>query len=95
MQTYLPNKYHLTDLHKEIDFFDRKIAHCRAYEKFEFESQRIAALGTLHRKRRNLVKLAMSFSSAGIEYDPRFLPRSLAVGADGQIMETSEESSID
>lgn len=94
MQTYLPNKYHLVDLHKEIDLFDRKITYCRQYEKFEYESERTAALGKLERKRQSLLKLAMSFSSLGIEHDPRFLPRSLVVGADGRITEVPKESPV-
>lgn len=92
MQTYLPNKYHLVDLHKEIDLFDRKIAYCRRYEKFEYESERTAALAKLEKKRQSVVKLAMSFSSLGIEHDPKFLPRTLVVGSDGKITESREPS---
>lgn len=87
MQTYSPTKYHLVDLHKEIDLFDRKIAYCQQFEKFELESERASALGKLQKKRLSLVKIALSFSQQGIEFDPRFLPRSLAVDADGQVIE--------
>jgi hypothetical protein len=92
MQTCLPNKYQLMDLHKEIDLFDRKIAHCQQFEKFEFESGRTAAVQKLQRKRQTLVNLAMSLSRSGIEHDPKFLPRSLALDADGQIMEALDRS---
>ena len=92
MQTYVPNKYNLMDLHKEIDLYDRKIAYCQQFEIFEFESERAATVKKLERKRQSLVKLAMNYSSLGIEHDPRFLPRSLVVGADGQITEASPQA---
>ncbi len=88
MQTYSPNKYHLVDLHKEIDLYDRKIAYCQQFEKFDSERERDAAVLKLQRKRSSLVKLAMSFSSQGIEHDPKFLPRSLSIGEDGKVSET-------
>lgn len=71
------NKYHLKDLHQEIDLFDRKIAHCRNYEKFESEDVRSIALQKLMTKRQRLVKLAVEMASNGIEYDHKELPRSL------------------
>ncbi len=87
MQTYSPNKYHLVDLHKEIDLYDRKIAYCQQFEKFDSDRERTSALGKLQKKRSSLVKLAMSFSSQGIEHDPKFLPRSFAISEDGTISE--------
>lgn len=87
MQTYSPTKYHLADLHKEIDLFDRKIAYCRQFEKFDAESERASALSKLQKKRLSLLKIAMSFSDQGIEFDPKSLPRSLAVDANGKITE--------
>lgn len=81
----------MIDIHKEIDLFDRKIAYCRQFEKFDAESERTSALSKLQKKRLSLVKVAMSFSSQGIEYDPKFLPRSLAVGEDGQITEAPQQ----
>jgi hypothetical protein len=77
----------LIDLHKEIDLFDRKIAYCQQFEKFDGENERASALSKLQKKRSSLVKIAMSFSTQGIEYDPKFLPRSFALGADGQILD--------
>lgn len=90
VQTYSPTKYHLIDIHKEIDLFDRKIAYCRQFEKFDAESERASALSKLTKKRLALVKIALSFSSQGIEYDPKFLPRSLAIDANGQIAEAPQ-----
>ncbi len=90
MQTYSPTKYHLADIHKEIDLYDRKISYCRQFEKFEFESERTSALGKLQKKRQSLVKTAMSFSQQGIEFDPKFLPRSLTVDANGQVTEAPQ-----
>ncbi|ABF39255.1 hypothetical protein Acid345_0250 [Candidatus Koribacter versatilis Ellin345] len=87
MQTYSPNKYHLVDLHKEISLYDRKIAYCQQFEKFDSDRERSSALGKLQKKRSTLVKLAMSFSSQGIEHDPKFFPRSLSIGEDGTISE--------
>lgn len=91
MQTYSPNKYHLVDIHKEIDLFDRKIAYCKQFEKFDLESERDSALGKLRRKRKGLVKLAFDFSGRGIEHDPKFLPRSFVVGENGTITEQPEQ----
>jgi hypothetical protein len=90
VQTYLPTKYHLADLHKEIDFFDRKIAYCLQFEKFELESERASAVGKLQKKRQSLVKVAIAFSRRGIEFDPKFLPRSLAVDEHGNVIEASQ-----
>jgi hypothetical protein len=92
MQTYSPTKYHLVDLHKEIDLFDRKIAYCQQFEKFDGESERVSALSKLQKKRSSLVKIAMTFTSQGIEYDPKFLPRSFAIGSDGQITEAPQKA---
>lgn len=76
MQPHL-NKYHLKDLHREISLFDRKIAHCRDYEKFESEEMRSTTLQKLINKWQRLVKLAVEMAGNGIEYDPKELPRSL------------------
>lgn len=92
MQSYSPTKYHLADLHKEIDLFDRKIAYTRQFEKFELESERVSALGKLQKKRQSLVKLAMSFSQQGIEFDPKFLPRSLTVDEHGKVSEAPPQA---
>jgi hypothetical protein len=89
VQTYSPTKYHLADLYKEIDLFDRKIAYCRQFEKFELESERASALGKLQKKRQSLVKTALSFSQQGVEFDPKFLPRSLSLDEHGKVTEAS------
>jgi hypothetical protein len=70
------SKYALKELHKEIDLFDRKIAHCQAYEKFDSELARAAALHKLVTKREALVKTALAMASRGVECDPKYLPRS-------------------
>ena len=77
MQARPPSKYHLKDLHREIDFFDRKISYCQNYEKFDSDLERESACHKLVTKRGNLVKLAAAMASQGIEYDPEQLPRSL------------------
>jgi hypothetical protein len=78
MQVKPASKYELKDLHKEIDFFDRKIAYCQAYEKFDSEPARAAALRKLVTKRESLVKTALDAVQRGIECDPRYLPRSFS-----------------
>ncbi len=71
------SKYDLKDLHQEIDFFDRKIAYCENYEQFGSEEKRATALRKLTTKRESLVKSALDAVCRGIEFDPKYLPRSL------------------
>ncbi len=77
MRTHPANKYHLRELHQEIDLFDRKIAHSSSFEKFDSEDQRAEEIQKLQTKRDALVKVASDLVSKGIEYDPKDLPRSL------------------
>ncbi len=84
MQTYHPNKFSLQDLYKEIDLYDRKIAHSLNVEKFDLGSERTAAVGKLRRHRQQLVKIAMKFAGEGVIFDPKFLPRSFVQGTDGK-----------
>jgi hypothetical protein len=76
MQSPPASKYHLKDLHREIDLFDRKIAYSQSYEKFDSEYERESAVQKLITKRQSLVKMAAAMASQGIEYDPKELPRS-------------------
>jgi hypothetical protein len=78
MQTKSACKYDLKDLHQEIDFFDRKIAHCQDHQKFDSELARAGALQKLVTRRGTLVKNALEISSRGIECDPKYLPRSFS-----------------
>ena len=77
MQAKPASKYELKDLHREIDLFDRKIAHCQSYAKFDSEQDRAAAVHKLETRRQTLVKKALDAVSDGIECDPQYLPRSL------------------
>jgi len=77
MQARPPSKYHLKDLHQEIAFYDRKIAYCRNFEKFDSEEERSLAVGKLARKRTTLVESAAEMTSAGVQCDPGQLPASL------------------
>lgn len=77
MQPKSESKYHLRDLHAEIDLYDRKIKHCETYERFESESDRAAAVAKLVAKRALLTKNALAMVESGIEYDNSTLPRSL------------------
>ena len=92
MQTYHPNKYSLEDLYKEIDFYDRKIAHCLTLESFDLPSERSAAVGKLRRQRQALVKVAMKFAGEGVAYDPKHLPRSFVQDLDGKLSEVAAAS---
>ena len=86
MQVSSDNKYALKDLHQEIDLFDRKIAYCQNYEKFDSENARAAALQKLATKRESLVKNALSMASRGVVCDPKYLPRSFkAQAANGEV----------
>jgi hypothetical protein len=76
MQSPLASEYQLIDVHKEIDLFDRKIAYCQNYEKFDSEVARASALKKLGTKRASLVKVAEGLASQGITCDPKYLPRS-------------------
>jgi hypothetical protein len=77
MQIRPPSKYHLKDLHKEIDLFDRKIEHCEHHAKFDSEEDRASALQKLVTARQKVVKAAAAMVSQGIDFDPAQLPRSL------------------
>jgi hypothetical protein len=77
MQARPPSKYHLKDLYQEIAFYDRKIAYCRNFEKFDSEEERSLAVGKLARKRTTLVESAAEMTSAGVHCDPGQLPASL------------------
>ncbi len=76
MQARPDSKYALQDLHEEIDLFDRKIAHCRNYERFDSEHARETALQKLITRRETLVKTALAMAGRGVECDPKRLPRS-------------------
>ena len=77
MQVRPPSKYHLKDLHKEIDLFDRKIEHCQHHAKFDCDEDRAAALQKLMTGRQKVVKAAAAMVSQGIDFDPAQLPRSM------------------
>jgi hypothetical protein len=77
MQARPASKYHLKDLYREIGFYDRKIAYCQNFEKFDSEEERSRAVEKLTKKRKTLVQAAAEMAGAGIECDPSLLPPSL------------------
>ena len=83
MQAHSENKYHLLDLHKEIDLFDRKIAHTKNIESFDSEDRRSSAVKRLETKRTALVAAAVDLANKGVEFDPKSLPRSFKAASDG------------
>ena len=77
MQARPASKSHLKDLYQEIGFYDRKIAYCQNFEKFDSDEERAKAVEKLTKKRQTLVQSAAAMASAGVECDPSLLPRSL------------------
>ena len=77
MQARPASKYRLKDLYQEIGFYDRKIASCQNFEKFDSEEQRSRAVEKLVKKRKTLVQSATAMASAGVECDPNQIPRSM------------------
>jgi hypothetical protein len=71
-----PSKYELKELHRQIDLYDRKIAACESFEKFDSEVARASSRQKLVNKRERLVKSARAMESLGVEYDAAQLPRS-------------------
>ena len=76
MATHPANKYHLKEVHQEIDYLDRKIAYAQTLETFVSDAEREAALKKLHLKRNPLVKAAKNLAEQGVEWDAKDLPRS-------------------
>lgn len=74
--THPPTKYELRELHRQIDLYDRKIAACESFEKFDSEMERASSRQKLVNKRERLVKSARVMENLGVEYDPAQLPRS-------------------
>jgi len=77
MQARPASKYHLKDLCQEIAFYDRKIAYCQQFGKFDCEEERTKEVEKLTKKRKTLVQSAADMAIAGVEYDPSQLPASL------------------
>jgi heme oxygenase len=76
MVTHPANKYHLKELHQEIDYFDRKISYAQTLEKFASDADRDAAIKKLHLKRDRLAKAARDLADNGVEWEAKDLPRS-------------------
>jgi heme oxygenase len=80
------NKYHLKEVHQEIDYLDRKIAYAQSLEKFNSDEERELALKKLATKRGTLVKVARDLAGKGVEWDAKDLPRSFSKEtADGAV----------
>ncbi len=76
------NKYHLKDLYREIDLFDRKIAHSEIHAVFATEELRLVEIKKLRTKRGTLVKVAAELVSEGIGFEQKDLPRSFKTADD-------------
>ncbi len=72
----IADKYVLKDLYQAIDLYDRRIAYCQNYEKFDSDQARSSALHKLVTGREAAVKTALAMAGRGVECDPKYLPRS-------------------
>jgi hypothetical protein len=70
------SKYHLKNLHAEIDLYDRRLAHLLKFEVFATEAARAAATRKLNLKRDPLVATAKRLAAEGVEFQLSELPRS-------------------
>jgi hypothetical protein len=70
------DKYFLRDLHQEIDFYDRKLAHMSQFAEFASPEDRELAEKGLRAKRAPLEKTALALVASGVKYDEKDLPRS-------------------
>lgn len=78
MAKHPANKYHLKELHQEIDYLDRKIAYAQTLERFDSEADREAAIKKLRLKRDPLAQAAVELAEQGVEWEAKDLPRSFA-----------------
>jgi hypothetical protein len=76
------DKYFLRSLHREIDFFDRKLAYLDKYVDFANSEDREEAEGKLLQKRAGLEKTARELADAGVEFSEADLPRSFRAQTD-------------
>lgn len=86
MANHPENKYHLKDVHQEIDYLDRKIAYAQTLEQFASEAEREAAIKKLRLKRDPLAAAARDLAGKGVEWQAKDLPRSFTqpAAADGE-----------
>jgi hypothetical protein len=70
------DKYFLRELHQEIDFYDRKLAHLNEHAEFASPADRTDAEAKLQTKRAQLEKTARELASSGVAYEENELPRS-------------------
>ena len=71
------DKYFLSDLYQEIDFYDRKLAYLDKFVVFASPADREEAEKGLRAKRAPLEKVALELAASGVEYEDKDLPRSL------------------
>ena len=99
MAVHPANKYHLKEVHQEIDYLDRKIAYAETLEKFDTDAEREAALKKLRLKRDPLVAVARELADSGVEWEAKDLPRSFtkeeASGATSDASESANAAATD
>lgn len=70
------DKFYLKSLHKEIDFYDRKLAHLLKFEVVASEAERDSMAKKIVTKRETLARTARQLAADGVEFSPADLPRS-------------------
>lgn len=76
------DKYFLRDLHREIAFYDRKLAYLNNHIEFASQADRDEAEKTLLSKRALLEKSARALAASGVEFDEKDLPQSFREGTE-------------
>lgn len=70
------DRYYLRDVHREIAFYDRKLAYLNSHVEFASQADRDEAEKSLLSKRALLEKTARALVASGVEFDEIDLPQS-------------------
>jgi hypothetical protein len=73
------DRYFLRDLHREIAFYDRKLAYLNSHIEFASQADRDEAEKSLLAKRNPLEKTARALAASGVEFDEKDLPQSFRI----------------
>ena len=75
------DRYFLRDLHREIAFYDRKLAYLKNHTEFASQADHDVAEKSLLAKRNPLEKTARALVASGVEFDDKDLPQSFRIEA--------------
>lgn len=73
------DRYFLRDLHREIAFYDRKLAYLNNSTGFASQADHDEARKSLLAKRNPLEKTARALAASGVEFDDKDLPQSFRI----------------